>query len=160
VENFGPRPVRILPSTSQFGWEVHVSVSAAHRRKVSGPQMFRNPRKYTRLFKGHFQKRHLQVRVLSPQPASAVSVGCFHGARRHAPGQKDRPESASLCRRNVHSNRRYGAYSATSLWPLFSISKFGRPRLGSTILRLIMKGAFCNRFSCSLHQTTNPGSGV
>src|SRR5262245_55318746 len=49
------------------------------RRKVSGPEMFRIQGNLTRNVKGYFPNRHMPVRILHAQPASAVSAVRFSG---------------------------------------------------------------------------------
>jgi hypothetical protein len=75
-ENCGQRPVRILSPTSQSSRKLQVAYLAARTRDLSGPDTFQNQAEFVRQFKGHFSRRHLQVRILHAQPASAVSVGC------------------------------------------------------------------------------------
>src|SRR5687767_11265462 len=60
---------------------VLLTISAADTRKVSGLDTFRNQAKSSRHFKGHFAKRHFQVRILATQPTSPVSLGHVRQAK-------------------------------------------------------------------------------
>ena len=62
---------------------------AAQSGKVSERQTLRNEGKFGPHFKGQFWKRHLRVRILPPQPASAVSAYAVSGCARTAdvPGE-------------------------------------------------------------------------
>jgi hypothetical protein len=61
-----------------------VGFPSANARKVSGRASFRNQGEFQRHFKGRFRIRHLAVRILSGQPASAVSVGHFRAEEKWA----------------------------------------------------------------------------
>src|SRR5262245_29249444 len=58
-------------------------------RIVSGPEMFRKQGNSFRHFKGYFSNRHLQARILPPQPASPVSAVRF-------PGVEEPPGSSGI----------------------------------------------------------------
>jgi hypothetical protein len=90
-------------------------VAAPCTRKVSGRGSFLNQGKLQPHFKGGFQIRHLAVRILSGQPASAVSVGQiqFTGKRPRLPRVKGRLR-VSEAGNDVH-RRPYLANLADSL---------------------------------------------
>ena len=68
---------------------VLLPISAAYTGKVSAPDKFRNQAKSSRHFNGYFLKCHFQVRILAPQPTSAVPV-------RHVRFGKIAPTSPAL----------------------------------------------------------------
>jgi hypothetical protein len=92
------------PRSGQHGdlsREVHVAFLSAEARKVSDRGSFRYHGELGPHFKGRIQIRHLAVRILSGQPASAVSAVHFRLAKKCPALPPLRPVTARLCGRKV-----------------------------------------------------------
>ena len=70
-----PDPADNVSNCPVFAPEPHVKSFAAPPRKISRPKIFWKAKGFVGCLSDTFSERHLRVRVLSPQPASPVSLG-------------------------------------------------------------------------------------